>query len=591
MRSFKTPNFWGIQDRPPFVFLPWKRLERLGLSEFESYQACEGERGYDAKERGVKDVIETHEAKSASDRSSPHRWASKRKALVLLTLALCCVAAAALAACQPAATGPDEAADGARSENAESSGFAVPGEFTNSDPGAWPDTQYSQAVNAGNRGCNSCHEDLFPVLPSANSKGLHEVDGISAYGRVYTWNDCITCHVHAPGTGSALGGAGPYMSPSIHGSHYANQEFLDQGGNCFSCHEVDVTTGELRMWDELKYTKAIGLGNTATLEQAGTWISGRGYPTGTVTGGMVEKNIALDNVKLTQDASSPDDLYSATNMDYPDANEVSEENWSFTLKGVVNEKTYTLEDLRAMPQSEVTFTKMCATNGANGGWFVANIPATGVLVSDLIEDCGGLLESSISYGYLGYDGWAGGSTPIFGEFPLDYLDPNAMVAIEFWGEPIDFMDGGPGQFIQPGAPAGTMGKWLKELVFLDGPNLNPNRSYVGHAVFPGIWAGWFNPARDGREVKAGETITLQGYAWALPEQGKNKTTSVEISADYGETWTSIEVPEDFDRDQWVLWSADWTPEVAGTYCLTVHCGSELEENLSSDGCVLITVVE
>ncbi|WP_139651321.1 molybdopterin-dependent oxidoreductase [Raoultibacter phocaeensis] len=463
----------------------------------------------------------------------------------------------------------------------------------NLDSGAWGDTQYAQAMNAGNRGCNACHADLFTVLPSGmNSKGLHEVDKAPAYGKVYTWNDCTTCHVHAPGTGSALGGCGPYMAPSIHGYHFSNQEFEDKGGNCFSCHEVDVVTGELGMWDELKYTKMIGIGNTAPVEKFETWIGGRGYSTGTVTGGVVERDVVLENVELSQDPSSPDDLYSATNLDYPDPDIVNEENWSFTLKGVVNEKTYTLKDLQAMPQTEITYTRACATNGADGGWYIANIPAKGVLVSDLIEDCGGLLDSSISYGWLGYDGWLGGSTPIMGEFPLSYLDPNAMVAFEYWGEPIDYMDGGPVQFIQPGGPATTMAKWLKELVFTNGPNLNPDRSYVLNGAFPSIWAGWFNPAVDNTEIKVGETITLEGYAWALPEQGKNKTTSVQISADYGDTWTTIDVPETFDADQWVLWSADWTPEVAGTYCLTVRCGSDLtDEKPITDGHVIITVTE
>lgn len=536
-------------------------------------------------------MLSEQEKRKRSDACRGYRKRiSKKGIIVLLTLVLCGSLLVALIGCQPASKGGNTAND-TKTETANSDNAAMPGEFTNPDSGAWKGTQYAQAVNAGNRGCNSCHADLFSKLPSANSKGLHEVDKKAAHGRVYTWNDCITCHVHAPGNGAALGGCGPYMSPSIHGSHYASQEFLGKGGNCFSCHETDVTTGQLGMWDELKYTKAIGLGNTAPLKKVETWLAGRGYLTSTVTGGMVEENIALENTVLTQDASSPDNLFSATNMDYPNAEEVSEDNWSFTLKGVVNEKSYTLKDLRAMTQSEITFTKACATNGANGGWYIANIPAKGVLISDLIKDCGGLLDTSISYGYLGYDGWSGGSTPVLGEFPLNYLDPNAMVAIEFWGKPIDFMDGGPGQFIQPGAPAATMGKWLKELVFLDGPNLNPNRSYINNPVFPGIWAGWFNPPKDGQEVKVGETVNLKGYAWALPEQGKNKTTAVEISADYGETWTSIKVPDNYDSDQWVLWSADWTPEVAGTYCLTVRCGSQLTENATNNGHVLITVVE
>lgn len=533
-------------------------------------------------------MLEDNDRREAAGACAQHRGTlSKKGIIVLLVGALFMLSLVTLVSCQPAPKDESKTNDSAATK-AKSSEVAMPGTFTNPDAGVWGDTQYSKAVNAGNRGCNSCHADLFSVLPAGqNSKGLHEVDKMPAYDKVYTWNDCITCHAHSSGGGSALGGCGPYMSPSIHGSHYAAQEFVDKGGNCFSCHEVDVKTGKLGMWDELKYTKMIGLGNTAPIGKYKTWISGRGYSTGTVTGGMAEANVVLENTALNQDVSSPDDLYSATNMDYPD---ITEENYTFTMKGVVNEKTYTLADLRAMTQSKVTFTKMCMTNGANGGWFVANIPASGVLVSDLIADCGGLLDSSIAYSYLGHDGWYGASTPNLSEFPLSYLDPNAMVALDFWDKPIDYMDGGPAIFIQPGAPATTTAKWAKELMFHGGVNLNPDRTYT-KVAFPGIWAGWFNPARDGSEFKVGEPISLSGYAWALPEQGKNKTKSVEISADYGDTWTSIAVPDDFDRDQWVRWSADWTPEVPGTYCLTVRCGSELTENPTNNGSILITIVE
>lgn len=519
------------------------------------------------------------------ERSDTRTWwakvASKKGIATILVIMLCCVSFAALASCQPAAS------DGEKQADAQAEGTGSDS-IIGLDSGEWADTQYSQAVNAGNRGCNSCHADLFTVLPSgANSKGLHEVDKPPAYGKVYSWNDCTTCHVHSPGTGSALGGCGPYMAPSIHGYHYANQEFEQQGGTCFSCHEVDITTGALGMWDELKYTQMIGLANGAKYEKFETWIGGRGYATSTVTGGMIERNITFDDTNLSQDISGPEDLYSATNLDYPDLNE---DNYTLTVSGVVNEKTYTLEELRALPQNEVTYTKVCMTNGKNGGWYIANIPVRGVLVSDLIADCGGLLESSIAYSYEGHDGWFGGSTPNLNEFPMSYMDPNAMVALEFWDKPIEYIDGGPAFFIQPGSPANTTAKWVKELIFHEGVNLDPEKTLTKYP-FPAIWAGWFNPVRDGQEVKVGETITLEGYAWAMPEQGKNRTTSVEISADYGETWTSIAVPEDFDRDQWVLWSADWTPQVAGTYCLTVKCGSELAENPTNSGSVLITVVE
>lgn len=539
------------------------------------------------------------DAQSTSKRRSPWR-ARVLAASMAAAMVLGCLA---LAACQPAASEttqgkaeadtPASSAQAAETPKADTTATDVasnlPGTFTNTDSGAWGDTQYAKAVNAGNRGCNACHADLFSVLPGGmNSKGLHEVDKPAAYGRVYTYNDCTTCHKRTGSDGTATGGSGPYMAPSIHGSHYANQTFVAQGGNCFSCHETEVTTGKLGMWDELKYTRVIGLGNNAKLEEVDIWMPGRGYETSTVTGGMVEHNIKLDNVKSTQDPTeSADDLYSATNMDYPDLND---ENYTVTIKGVKNEKTYTLADLRAMPQTEITYTRVCLTNGRNGGWFIANVPAKGVLLSDIIEDCGGLADGMDSIRTVGWDGWLGCSTPSPFTMSMDeYIDPNSMIAIEQFGEPIPLIDGGPGYLVFPGAPAFAGSKWVKEIEFV-----NSGGEAVTSVMpfgFPTTWGTWMTPGVDGQEFKVGEPIELSGVAWALVEQGGNKVTSVKISADYGETWTEIPLPANMDEDQWVKWTATWTPEVAGTYCLTLHTDSENPEAIPNDGNVLIKVVK
>ena len=526
-----------------------------------------------------------------------------RRALIALACALA-VSCCALAGCQSAPRtqapaegaapaiaeeGADADADAAARDDAQTSASAttteLPGTFTNVDAGAWGDTQYAQAVNAGNRGCNSCHADLFSVLPKGmNSKGLHEVDKPAAYGRIYTYNDCATCHVHSGRDGSAVGGCGPYMAPSIHGSHYANQTFLAQGGNCFSCHETDVTTGQLGMWDELKYTRMIGLGNGAPLEAVGTWIAGRGYETSTVTGGMIEHAIKLDNVVSDQaPTESAADLYSATNMDYPD---IDEKTYTVTIKGVVNEKTYTLDELRVMPQTEMTYTRLCGTNGNNGGWHMANVPTKGVLLSDIIEDCGGLAEGVDSVAGFGYDGWRTPDTKLIAL--EECVDPNAMIALEQFGEPIEYMDGGPAYLVFPGVFAARGTKWVQDVNFVDSGD-TASKTVVG---FGRTNVGmWLTPGTDDQEFKVGQPVELSGCGWALSEQGGNDVTAVKLSADYGETWTEIPLPENMDRDQWVHWNATWTPEVAGTYCLTMSVDSENENAVHNDGHVIVKVVE
>ena len=247
------------------------------------------------------------------------------------------------------------------------------------------------------------------------------------------------------------------------------------------------------MWDILKYTKFIGLGSGTPTELNQTWLGGRGYETGTVTGGVAVHDVKLDNVTVNQDPTeSSADLYSATNMDYPD---LTDENFTVDIKGVVNEKTYTMDDLRALPQTEITYTRVCMTNGSNGGWFIANIPTKGVLISDIIKDCGGLVEGANAFATVGYDGWQGFMTPQPNTAALAGMDPNAMIAIEQFGEPIDLMDGGPAYFILPGDGASAATKWIKEISFSAVNGIAP-MNYTG--MMQTSWAGWLNPATDGQ---------------------------------------------------------------------------------------------
>lgn len=530
-----------------------------------------------------------NEASNAPNGASRRKLRKRIGGAALAVAAVGCCAAFMLVGCQPASPAAEEGS------SLDESRVSFEGTFTNLESGEWSDTQYGTAMNAGNRGCNACHEDLFDVLPEGEV-GSHEVYKEAAYGKVYTYNDCITCHGKDDNGAASHGGSGPYMAATIHAFHYGTPGFTEElGGNCFSCHEMDVDNNELGMWDTLKYTKYIGLGTTA--EGTETWIGGRGYSTGYVTGGATASDIALNNVSVNQDASAPEDLYGATNMDFPEieGDTVNGEEYTVTIKGVKNERTFTLDELRAMPQTEVTWTQMCMTNGQNGGWYVTNIPAKGVLISDLVEACGGLQEGVKSFGACGYDDWGlgGESGPMY---PADttfsietLLDPNAMIALEYFGEPIDPIDGGPAIFDVPGTVAFASSKWVKEVTFTtQEPAVS---TFTTRGMNTVESASWFTPASDGQEFKVGEPIKLDGYAFAYPEQGANAVESIDISADYGKTWTIIAIPENYDPDQWVRWYAEWTPEKPGTYCLTVHCNTTADATPGNDGHVLIKVTE
>lgn len=105
----------------------------------------------------------------------------KRICMAMFAVALVgCCAALALTGCQPADAQSES--DTVLNEDR----VTYEGTFTERDAGAWGDTQYATAMNADNRGCNACHDDLFDVLPTGNV-GSHEVYKEAACGKVYTY--------------------------------------------------------------------------------------------------------------------------------------------------------------------------------------------------------------------------------------------------------------------------------------------------------------------------------------------------------------------------------------------------------------------
>ena len=66
-------------------------------------------------------------------------------------------------------------------------------------------------------------------------------------------------------------------------------------------------------------------------------------------------------------------------------------------------------------------------------------------------------------------------------------------------------------------------------------------------------------------VEVGRPVRFTGYA---VEYG-GPIVAVQFSLDGGETWTDYDVSGS-TGDRWVHWTFEYTPEVAGSYCLLVR---------------------
>lgn len=100
-------------------------------------------------------------------------------------------------------------------------------DFTDKNAGNFNDTySTTDMLNAGNRGCNACHEDLWDVMNMKD--GYNHILTHVGYDKALTYQDCEPCHRGH----TAL--TGPYLGDLIHASHYGSEVFQEANGNCWS---------------------------------------------------------------------------------------------------------------------------------------------------------------------------------------------------------------------------------------------------------------------------------------------------------------------------------------------------------------------
>ena len=501
----------------------------------------------------------------------------RRRALAAVFAGCLAVGLFAVAGCQPTATEPTDAetelADTGTDPLAVTDFYAMnAGDFTNTDG------FNGRNMNDGNRGCTSCHSDLWSTISGDVAPIQHVLASAPGYGKSYGWTDCTTCHTF----NAALGA--PRLDDRIHNTHYASATFVEsEHGNCFSCHDTDAE-GKWVMYDEFKYTAQASGYVDAADAKLDNWLRLRGRSAHSANEVVIESEPKID-VELSQPVTDEADMYVANNYVVP---ELSADTYTLSVTGVNNERTFTLDDLKALPQTEMTVTQDCFTN-ANNSVLIGNIPVKGVLLKDLIDACGGLKDGMTTLSNHGADEWGHRNDVNF------LIEQNAIIALEYWGHELTVNQGYPVTFVLPGVSGLMWDKWVVSMEFTDeDPDNNPWILYdvVGmKRQFQGtICAGWLTPVKDGTEVKVGDAVPVNGYAYLDNYMG-HSLSEIAFSADYGNTWTTVAVPENFDQKQWTYFEGTWTPEEAGTYILQVKAIDAAGSEQYVPASVIVTVTE
>ncbi|MGO8859450.1 MAG: molybdopterin-dependent oxidoreductase [Acidimicrobiales bacterium] len=162
--------------------------------------------------------------------------------------------------------------------------------------------------------------------------------------------------------------------------------------------------------------------------------------------------------------------------------QISDSEYRLEVSGLVdNPRTYTLDDLKALPSTAFVQNFQCVT-----GWVVTNVHWEGVKLSDLL-DRAGVRKGAVALAFESYDGVDTES------LTLDQAHlPDIIVAYRMLGAPVTTEHGGPVRlYVGPMFGYKSL-KWLSAIRVVD-------------QVIPGYWEQNGYPVNGWRDGSTGPT--------------------------------------------------------------------------------------
>jgi DMSO/TMAO reductase YedYZ molybdopterin-dependent catalytic subunit len=265
------------------------------------------------------------------------------------------------------------------------------------------------------------------------------------------------------------------------------------------------------------------------------------------------------------------------------------DSWKIVVDGEVNNKLeLTLGELKTKFKPVTRRMVLeCGGNGrsffspqargnqwTNGGAGCADW--TGVRLSDVLK-AAGVKPSAVFTGHYGADrSLADASKDALSRgVPIKKaMDAENLIVFAMNGQPLTNIHGGPVRLIIPGWPGSLSAKWFTRIWVRDKVHDGPGMGATSYRVAikpmePGGRADNANfrdmesmPIRsiitspaNGTKLAAGtKTVALRGAAWA----GDNTVRQVDVSINFGATWTRASVSKPKNKYDWQRWTANVT---------------------------------
>lgn len=236
--------------------------------------------------------------------------------------------------------------------------------------------------------------------------------------------------------------------------------------------------------------------------------------------------------------------------------------WRLEIGGMVkNKRSYTIDELKAMPAVTQETTLMCISNGIGMG-LMSNAKWKGVPLRTLLEAAGADPK--------GHKVLLSGVDNYTDTFPLEKaMIPTTLVVYEMNGEPLPDRHGAPARMIVPGYFGEKHVKWVTriEVAGEDAKGFYEKQGWGPDFIVP-IRARIDVPD-DKMQLALNDVangVRLKGVAFA----GDRGVSRVEVSSDDGKNWQEAKIDYPGTELTWALWSYDWKPNNAGDYKLAVR---------------------
>ena len=222
------------------------------------------------------------------------------------------------------------------------------------------------------------------------------------------------------------------------------------------------------------------------------------------------------------------------------------EDWRLHVGAVAQPRSFSYDELEAMPQQRVACVAECAGNGNHlmgSAGLMGQACWQGPTVSSLIDACGGPGEASHLV-FHGSDRLGPRGAYHYGLSWQEIVESGAILALRHCDEPLTRARGFPVRLVVPGIYAMAYVKWIARIDGLTERwrGFFNDVLYNNKRLVDGLWvkeqARWISlKSVLTRCLRCEEGWELIGWAWG----GGQAITRVEVTADGGETWHDAEL--------------------------------------------------